>query len=532
MEFNKQAGDSAKEARNMADTEEGFGLPTTPADSESKELQAETKQDTQLGATSKSPTSPQAAFTQQGMEGIKVFLHERELWLKFHEVGTEMIITKAGRRMFPSYKVKVTGLNPKTKYILLMDIVPADDHRYKFADNKWSVTGKAEPAMPGRASSPGRDVGRGRRAVTPSIPTGCPFLLPVPQIILNSMHKYQPRLHIVKADENNGFGSKNTAFCTHVFPETAFIAVTSYQNHKITQLKIENNPFAKGFRGSDDMELHRMSRMQSKEYPVVPRSTVRQKVSSNHSPFSGETRVLSASSNLGSQYQCENGVSSTSQDLLPPANPYPISQEHSQIYHCTKRKDEECSTTEHPYKKPYMETSPAEEDPFYRSSYPQQQGLNTSYRTESAQRQACMYASSAPPTDPVPSLEDISCNTWPSVPSYSSCTVSAMQPMDRLPYQHFSAHFTSGPLMPRLSSVANHTSPQIGDTHSMFQHQTSVSHQPIVRQCGPQTGIQSPPSNLQPAEFLYSHGVPRTLSPHQYHSVHGVGMVPEWSENS
>lgn len=56
---------------------------------------------------------------------------------------------------------------------------------------------------------------------------------PHAQIILNSMHKYQPRLHIVKADENNGFGSKNTAFCTHVFPETAFIAVTSYQNHKV-----------------------------------------------------------------------------------------------------------------------------------------------------------------------------------------------------------------------------------------------------------------------------------------------------------
>ncbi|KAK2523034.1 Tbx5 [Columba guinea] len=488
MEFNKQVGDSAKEARNMADSEEGFGLPTTPADSEAKEHQAEAKQDTQLGATSKSPTSPQAAFTQQGMEGIKVFLHERELWLKFHEVGTEMIITKAGR----------------------------------------SVTGKAEPAMPGRLyvhpDSPATGAHWMRQLVSfQKLKLTNNHLDPFGHIILNSMHKYQPRLHIVKADENNGFGSKNTAFCTHVFPETAFIAVTSYQNHKavpwtcdepvafppfqITQLKIENNPFAKGFRGSDDMELHRMSRMQSKEYPVVPRSTVRQKVSSNHSPFSGETRVLSASSNLGSQYQCENGEFSLSTD-------------------------EECSTTEHPYKKPYMETSPAEEDPFYRSSYPQQQGLNTSYRTESAQRQACMYASSAPPTDPVPSLEDISCNTWPSVPSYSSCTVSAMQPMDRLPYQHFSAHFTSGPLMPRLGSVANHTSPQIGDTHSMFQHQTSVSHQPIVRQCGPQTGIQSPPSSLQPAEFLYSHGVPRTLSPHQYHSVHGVGMVPEWSENS
>ena len=67
-------------------------------------------------------------------------------------------------------------------------------------------------------------------------------LPPLVQIILNSMHKYQPRLHIVKADENNGFGSKNTAFCTHVFSETAFIAVTSYQNHKVrlTQVVHEN----------------------------------------------------------------------------------------------------------------------------------------------------------------------------------------------------------------------------------------------------------------------------------------------------
>ncbi|KAL8199117.1 UNVERIFIED_CONTAM: T-box transcription factor tbx4 [Gekko kuhli] len=52
------------------------------------------------------------------------------------------------------------------------------------------------------------------------------------------MHKYQPRLHIVKADENNAFGSKNTAFCTHVFPETSFISVTSYQNHKDPEVNL------------------------------------------------------------------------------------------------------------------------------------------------------------------------------------------------------------------------------------------------------------------------------------------------------
>ncbi|XP_029475142.1 T-box transcription factor TBX5 isoform X3 [Rhinatrema bivittatum] len=482
----------------MADAEEAFGLSDAPIDSECKEHLSDTKQENQLGASSKAPSSPQAAFTQQGMEGIKVFLHERELWLKFHEVGTEMIITKAGR----------------------------------------SVTGKAEPAMPGRLyvhpDSPATGAHWMRQLVSfQKLKLTNNHLDPFGHIILNSMHKYQPRLHIVKADENNGFGSKNTAFCTHVFPETAFIAVTSYQNHKITQLKIENNPFAKGFRGSDDMELHRMSRMQSKEYPVVPRSTVRQKVASNQSPFSGETRGLSSSANLSSQYPCENGVSSTSQDLLPPTNPYPApAQEHSQIYHCTKRKGQTLDEdTEHAYKKAYMDTSPTEEDPFYRSSYSQQQGLNSSYRTESAQRQACMYATSTSATEPVPSLEDISCNTWPSVPSYSSCTVTAMQPIDRLPYQHFSAHFASGSLMPRLTGVANHTSPQIGDTHSMFQHQTSISHPSIVRQCGPQTGIQSP-STLQPTEFLYSHSMPRTLSPHQYHPVHGVSLVPEWSESS
>ena len=36
-------------------------------------------------------------FFSQNIENIKVVLHERELWKKFHEAGTEMIITKAGR---------------------------------------------------------------------------------------------------------------------------------------------------------------------------------------------------------------------------------------------------------------------------------------------------------------------------------------------------------------------------------------------------------------------------------------------------
>ncbi|PRD21514.1 UNVERIFIED_CONTAM: T-box transcription factor TBX3 [Trichonephila clavipes] len=52
--------------------------------------------------------------------------------------------------MFPAYKVRVSGLDKKAKYILLMDIVAADDCRYKFHNSRWVVAGKADPEMPKR----------------------------------------------------------------------------------------------------------------------------------------------------------------------------------------------------------------------------------------------------------------------------------------------------------------------------------------------------------------------------------------------
>lgn len=52
--------------------------------------------------------------------------------------------------MFPPIKLKVDNLEPKSKYILLMDIVPADDCRYKFTRCNWLIAGKADPEMPKR----------------------------------------------------------------------------------------------------------------------------------------------------------------------------------------------------------------------------------------------------------------------------------------------------------------------------------------------------------------------------------------------
>lgn len=54
------------------------------------------------------------------------------------------------RRMFPPLKARCTGMERKAKYIVLMDIVAADDCRYKFHNSRWMVAGKADPEMPKR----------------------------------------------------------------------------------------------------------------------------------------------------------------------------------------------------------------------------------------------------------------------------------------------------------------------------------------------------------------------------------------------
>lgn len=76
----------------------------------------------------------------------------------------------------------------------------------------------------------------------------------------------------------------------------------------------------------------------TKEYPVVPRSTVRQRVGTSQSPFNGDVQGIPNPSAMSSQYSCENGVTSTSQDLLPQSSSFPLPHEHSQEYHCIKRK--------------------------------------------------------------------------------------------------------------------------------------------------------------------------------------------------
>lgn len=53
-----------------------------------------------------------------------------------------------------------------------------------------------------------------------------------PQIILHSMHRYQPRFHVVQADDL--YSVRWAPFQTFSFTETCFTAVTAYQNSKVS----------------------------------------------------------------------------------------------------------------------------------------------------------------------------------------------------------------------------------------------------------------------------------------------------------
>ncbi|GAB1301978.1 T-box transcription factor TBX10 [Apodemus speciosus] len=203
-------------------------------------------------ATGQGPKNPRVS-------SVMVQLEMKPLWEEFNQLGTEMIVTKAGRRMFPTFQVKILGMDTLADYALLMDFIPLDDKRYRYAfhSSAWLVAGKADPATPGRVhfhpDSPAKGAQWMRQIVSfDKLKLTNNLMDDNGHIILNSMHRYQPRFHVVFVDprkDSARYAQEN--FKSFVFTETQFTAVTAYQNHRITQLKIASNPFAKGFREAD-----------------------------------------------------------------------------------------------------------------------------------------------------------------------------------------------------------------------------------------------------------------------------------------
>ncbi|XP_058850154.1 T-box transcription factor TBX1 isoform X4 [Acipenser ruthenus] len=219
-------------------------------------------------SSSSTPNSKPPAKKNAKVSNINVQLEMKALWDEFNQLGTEMIVTKAGRRMFPTFQVKIFGMDPMSDYMLLMDFLPVDDKRYRYAfhSSSWLVAGKADPATPGRVhyhpDSPAKGAQWMKQIVSfDKLKLTNNLLDDNGHIILNSMHRYQPRFHVVYVDprkDSEKYAEEN--YKTFVFEETRFTAVTAYQNHRITQLKIASNPFAKGFRDCDPEDWPRNHR--------------------------------------------------------------------------------------------------------------------------------------------------------------------------------------------------------------------------------------------------------------------------------
>nr|QFQ66870.1 T-box 1/10 protein [Schmidtea mediterranea] len=191
------------------------------------------------------------------LQGITVELANKSLWESFDRLNTEMIVTKSGRRMFPTLQLKVDGMVMSSKYVIFVDFVPSDNYRYRYSfhSSSWNQAGKADPVHPQKSYMQPDGVCLGQHWKKTIINFDKLKLTNNTvnkngHIILNSMHKYLPRIHIVLLPNNN----ENDHHCyyrTFQFDFTSFYAVTAYQNHRITRLKIASNPFAKGFRDCD-----------------------------------------------------------------------------------------------------------------------------------------------------------------------------------------------------------------------------------------------------------------------------------------
>ncbi|KAK1132439.1 hypothetical protein K0M31_013825 [Melipona bicolor] len=146
--------------------------------------------------------------------------------------------------MFPTCRVSFNGLKADSRYAVLMDIVPVDNKRYRYAYHRssWLVAGKADPPAPARLyvhpDSPFTGEQLRKQVVSfEKVKLTNNDMDRHGHLVLNSMHKYQPRIHLVKRPESGTAKPitdlEKEPHKTFIFPEAIFTAVTAYQNQLV-----------------------------------------------------------------------------------------------------------------------------------------------------------------------------------------------------------------------------------------------------------------------------------------------------------
>lgn len=181
-------------------------------------------------------------------------LEDSELWQAFHSITNEMIVTKLGRRMFPVIKISIKNLDPRAMYLIAIEFVQLESHKWKYVNGEWTLGGKSDqsptrsvylhPESPNFGHHWMKDHVNFSKTKLTNKPTNAGG-----QVVLNSLHKYQPRIHIIKDPKDFKFQESSYIDITALlcsgekvesfeFEQTKFIAVTAYQNEKVSSQTI------------------------------------------------------------------------------------------------------------------------------------------------------------------------------------------------------------------------------------------------------------------------------------------------------
>ncbi|KAJ0063278.1 hypothetical protein NL108_015619, partial [Boleophthalmus pectinirostris] len=185
--------------------------------------------------------------------GIRVTLDNNSMWNEFHRCSTEMIVTKQGGRMFPYCRFRLSGLSPHKKYSLLMDLRPADAHRYRWGGRGWQVCGRAQSPVPTPPFAHPDSPASGQHWMQSPVSF---YRLKLTSdaddrsgnAVLHLNQRYLPHLHVVQTDRAKDVKLSGPGVVTFTFPQTEFMAVSLYHNNRLTQLKVQYNPFSKGLK--------------------------------------------------------------------------------------------------------------------------------------------------------------------------------------------------------------------------------------------------------------------------------------------
>ncbi|KJE97422.1 hypothetical protein CAOG_007284 [Capsaspora owczarzaki ATCC 30864] len=218
------------------------------------------------------------------MPGVHIALEKEELWRTFFRHGNEMILTKKGRRLFPTPSFTITGLPEHRSFSIVINFVPASKVAHRYVGEAWAEV----PTSKSLDCNVVTQFVHNSSPALGSVWVEHPFMFDFKitnneitsttsdAVLLHALHKYifcvqvfeplaEDESSMLEVDLEAPAGANRMHLPGHrlvhsqLFEETQFIAVTAYCNPNIRALKISHNPFARAFtdRARGDIETAR-----------------------------------------------------------------------------------------------------------------------------------------------------------------------------------------------------------------------------------------------------------------------------------